>query len=297
MKILILFIFTINLILARMDNHSNNQLDSLFLDIQFDNLNQKYSWTLGRANDPRKKSDISPINLFFRKCTWTIFTSPGMRFLIKSIYPKSTISNFDIEGSVALTIDDGFCGLDNPNGCMLNEVRELLKTYNANATFFTVGSHCKNVSIKEVNKLISDGNEIANHNMMDWSYKYYSENDFEYDLLLTKKILSKYNQLYSNWYRAPFGNLTDNIQTIIEKHKLMHVLPDVFAHDTYIPDPDWIASYILKRVKHGSIILIHMPERNVREWNYQVLELVLKGLKKKQMRVLNLTDITQLSKK
>ena len=81
------------------------------------------------------------------------------------------------------------------------------------------------------------------------------------------------------------------MEKIINKHKLTHVLPDAFAHDTYIPDPEWISKHILKKVKPGSIILFHMPEKGVREWNYEAIKLTLKGLKKKKLRVLSLSEI------
>ena len=38
--------------------------------------------------------------------------------------------------------------------------------------------------------------------------------------------------------------------TLIKKHNLKHVVGDVFANDTSIPDASWISSFILKNVKH-----------------------------------------------
>ena len=177
---------------------------------------------------------------------------------------------------------------------MIEEVRKLFKSYNAHATFFIAGSHCNNVSIKDVNSIIDDGHEIANHNMMDWSYQNYSIDEFEFDLNLTKDILSLYKQKYSSWYRAPFGKLSKNMQKVIDRENLIHVVPDAFANDTYIPDPNWISKYILKRVKPGSIILIHMPEIGVREWNYEAMKLTLQGLKERNLKVLNLSEIKLL---
>ena len=53
-----------------------------------------------------------------------------MRFMANLIFPKSTIVYFDIDQKVvAFTIDDGFCGVDNPNGDMTDEIRELFKKY------------------------------------------------------------------------------------------------------------------------------------------------------------------------
>ena len=84
---------------------------------------------------------------------------------------------------------------------------------------------------------------------------------------------------------------------ILNEHRMKHVLPDVFAHDTFIPDPQWISRYILKRVQPGSVILIHMPEKGVREWNYEAIKLTLIGLKEKNLKVLNLTEMSQIENK
>ena len=299
MKIIIIFIFIINLIFNQTMEVEiyKTQLDSLLNHPQIKTINRQYTSTLGRNNDPKLITDISKSQLFIRKFGWTMLTIPGLGLLIDILYPKSTISHFNVDSAIAFTIDDGFCGIDNNNGCMVNEVRKLFKSYDAHATFFITGSHCNKTPLKDINLLINDGHEIANHNMMDWSYKNYTIDDFEFDLLLTEKILSYYNQEYSNWYRAPFGQLSNNMQMIINKYGMKHVLPDVFAHDTFIPNPKWISRYILKRVQPGSVILIHMPEKGVREWNYEAIKLTLIGLNEKNLKVLNLTEMSQIENK
>ena len=273
------------------DKH-NSDLDSLANNSYLQVINKKHSSILGRDKDPKLPTDISKTKLWIRETNWTIATILGLRLLTKFIYPKSTISHFNVQNAVAFTIDDGFCGADNKDGCMVEEVRKLFKSYNAHATFFIAGSHCNHVTIKDVNSIIDDGHEIANHNMMDWSYQDYSIDEF--DLNLTKDILSLYKQKYPLWYRAPFGNLSRNMQKVIDRENLIHVVPDAFANDTYIPDPNWISKYILKRVKPGSIILIHMPEREVREWNYEAMKLTLQGLKEMNLEILNLTEMKLL---
>ena len=68
--------------------------------------------------------------------------------MIDLIFPKSSIAYFKTNKRVvAFTIDDGFCGLDNKEGCMINDVRLLFKEYNATATFFiTAFPPCKATS-------------------------------------------------------------------------------------------------------------------------------------------------------
>ena len=259
-------------------------------------LNNAHSKNLGRTNDPRTINDISKIKLVYKKSFWTLLSWLGPRNVASLAFPKS-ISHMNSDTMVSLTIDDGFCGLDNPNGDMTKEVIELLEKYNAKATFFVTGTHIANTNENNIRNLIDNGHEIANHNMYDIPYNKFSLSDFENDLLETNNKLSKYTNNISNWYRAPHAAISDNMHTIIQKYNLSHVVGDVFANDTSIPDPDWISEFLLKRVKGGSIIIIHMPERGVREWNYKALEQLLIGLKEKKLIVTTLSNLQLNSEK
>ena len=253
--------------------------------------NAKHNRRLGRDKDPRVTSNINRISLWIRKITWILLTAPSLRIMTKLIYPKSTISYFNRDGAVAFTIDDGFCGGDNPEGCMLKDVLRLLKSFNAHATFFITGSHCNHTSRHDVGALLDDGHELANHNMMDWPYTSYSEVEFALDIDTTEKILLQYKNTDSLWYRAPFGRINTVMQRVINERKMHHVVCDAFANDTAIPDSNWISKYILKRVKTGSVILIHMPEKGVREWNLEAMRLTLDGLLKRNLKVVHLTEL------
>jgi len=249
---------------------------------------------LGRNNDPKVPSDISSLNLAYRKAIWSTLSIPGQRFMSKFLFPISSISYMNADNAIALTIDDGFCGIDNPDGCMINEVRELFKKYNAKATFFITGSHCTNVTKSEVLLLLNDGHELANHNMYDYAYDKHNAEEFSKDLDKTDEIISSFTSVKTKWYRAPHAKLSDTMQLVLEERSLIHVISDSFANDTAIPDSEWISEFILKHVQPGSIIVIHMPERGVREWLYEAMELTLIGLKNKNLEVLNLTQLEAL---
>ena len=253
-------------------------------------LNNTKSINLGRTNDPRTINDISKIKLIYKKSFWTLLSWLGPRNVASLAFPKS-ISHMNSDTMVSLTIDDGFCGLDNPNGDMTKEVNELLEKYNAKATFFITGTHIKNTNENDINNLLDSGHEIANHNMYDIPYDDLMLSDFEKDLLETNKNLSTYTDNISNWYRAPHAAISDSMHIILDKYNLTHVIGDVFANDTSIPDADWISSFILKKVKPGSIIIIHMPEKGVREWNYKALEDILIGLSEMNLKVVTLTEL------
>tara|TARA_B110000014_G_scaffold146285_1_gene101779 strand:- start:2191 stop:3036 length:846 start_codon:yes stop_codon:yes gene_type:complete len=260
-------------------------------DTLFNNSFQK----LGRDKDPKTVSDISKFQLFSRKLNWSILNIPGMKFMTKLLFPKSTITFVETDQKVvAFSIDDGFCGLDNPNGSMINEVRELFEKYNAKATFFVSGSHCNHTSVSEVHLLLEDGHEIANHSMYDWPYHKYSKEEFEHDFKKTKQILGQYTDDVPNWYRAPHGRLSKEMQSVLDEQDYIHVVCSVFANDTAIPDSKWISKFILQRVESGSIILIHMPEKGVREWNYEAMQITLEGLKQQGFSVVTISELYNL---
>ena len=215
--------------------------------------------------------------------------------MTKLLYPKSTISHFNGDDAVAFTIDDGFCGVDNPGGCMLNDVLGVLKSYNARATFFITGSHCNYTTRDDVDALLANGHELANHSMMDWPYTSYTEDEFALDIDSTENILSQYRKIAPSWYRAPFGRINKVMQKVLSDRKMNHVVCDAFANDTAIPDAHWISQYLLKRVKTGSVILIHMPEKGVREWNLEAMRLTLNGLVKRNLKIINLTELQNRS--
>ena len=247
---------------------------------------------LGRDKDPKKIEDVSRFKIFLNKAKWEILSFPGLRLWTKILYPKSTISHFDTNDKiVAFTIDDGFCGLDNPTGCMINEVRMLFEKYDYKATFFTSGSHCENAKYNDVINLLNEGHELANHSMYDTPYNKHTSLSFEEDLIKTQDILYKYTDNIPPFYRAPHAKYSKIMNDVIQENNMIHFVCDAFAIDTSTPDPVWISNYILRRTKPGSILLIHMPERGVREWNLEAIELTLLGLNKKGYKVVTLSEM------
>ena len=253
-------------------------------------------YPLGRNKDPKTVDDINPISLFFKKALWETLSLPGMRFMANLNFPESTIIFFNVENAVAFTIDDGFCGADNPNGDMTKEIRELFKKYDAKATFFTSGSHCKHTEPNEIKLLLEDGHEIANHSMYDTPYNKFTKDDFLKDFEMTNEILSSYTFNIPKWYRAPHAKVSKDMMEVIDLKGYKHVMCDGFANDTSIPDPEWISSFILRKL-NLALLYLYICLKRGKEWNYEAIEPTLKGLKEKNLKILNLSQMNELSKK
>jgi peptidoglycan/xylan/chitin deacetylase (PgdA/CDA1 family) len=234
---------------------------------------------------------MSAFALLLHKLVWTLASLPGLRFMTSLVYSKETIAYTRVEGAVAFTIDDGFCGLDNPEGCMLEEVRALFKEHEARATFFVAGSHCEHTSAEDVAALLADGHELANHNMRDHPYVSFTREEFAADLDETEAVLARYRTEAPAWYRAPFARMTKRMYEELDARGMKHILCDAFANDTAIPDPEWIARTVLSQCQPGSIALIHMPERGCREWNLEAMRLTLRGLKARDLEVITISEL------
>ena len=267
-----------------------------FLNARGDDLYRPINQPLGRDSDPKVVEDLSKFKLWNRKVIWSALSVPGMRFMANLIFPKSTVVYFDTDQKIiAFTIDDGFCGVDNPNGDMTDEIRELFKKYDAKATFFITGSHCMHTEKEKIQKLLEDGHEIANHGMYDWPYNNYSKDKFTDDFMQTDQILRQYTDNIPKYYRAPHAKISETMQSVLDEKGYTHVVCDGFADDTSIPDAQWISKFILKKTKPGSILLIHMPERGEREWTYEAIELSHKGLKEEGYSITTVSELQRLS--
>ena len=251
-------------------------------------LNQE----LGRDSDPKTIEEISKLKIFTKKSIWTLLSLPGMRTMSDIIFPNSVISYIQTDKKiVAFTIDDGFCGRDNPTGDMLLDVIKLFEKYNAKATFFVTGTHCNHTDIENIQLLIDSGHEIANHSMYDWPYDKYSLEDFGKDFQQTDSILSQYSDNIPKYYRAPHAKVSKTMTEFLENNGYTHIMCDGFANDTSIPDAKWISRFIVNRIKPGSILLIHMPEKGIREWNYEAIELTLSKLNKDGYKIVTISEL------
>ena len=70
---------------------------------------------LGRDKDPKTIEDIGKLKLLYKKTFWSTLSILGPRNVTKLVYPKA-ITYMEADNAVAFTIDDGFCGADNPDG-------------------------------------------------------------------------------------------------------------------------------------------------------------------------------------
>lgn len=167
---------------------------------------------------------------------------------------QSSIKNTNNE--VALTFDDG------PDTELTPQVLDLLREYNAKATFFCVGSKLKN-NEANVKRIVAEGHAIGNHTYEHsntfpiWSVKKMKLSIQKTDMLI-KDIIG----LDCVLFRPPFGVTNNLIASAVKQLGKVTIGWNLRTMDTY-KSPDKVIATIKKKLMPGDIVLFHDTNPNI----------------------------------
>jgi len=224
--------------------------------------------------------------------------------MLPKIFPGNNLFYYDeakcphVRQTIALTMDDAPCRQSDRAMSMLKEVRELLQEFNAKATFFLCTDYVPGHE-EDLQALLRNGHEVANHGKEDRPYHNDTEEAFEQAFLEAEGVCERLradtqaanNEVPSKWFRSPWAKMSPQMQRVVDRHGFTNVLTDCYGNDPWISDPDFIARTMLEQAASGSIAVIHVPERGFREYNLRALRLFLEGLKERNFRVVNLSTL------
>eukprot|EP00971_Amphidinium_carterae_P282080 5599346-Amphidinium_carterae.2 len=98
------------------------------------------------------------------------------------------------------------------------------------------------------------------------------------------------------WFRAPQGKYTSAMREVVKKHRFTHVLGDCYCDDFANKDSTWVASTLLRQVRPGSILIMHMPERGHWEHTLEAIRMVLQGLNERKLQSVTLSTLQHMAK-
>ena len=166
---------------------------------------------------------------------------------LKSIYP-SLVWDIKKENTIYLTFDDG------PIPYVTEEILNILKHYNAAATFFCIGENViRNKNI--FNRIIAEGHLTGNHTFHHrngWK----TENNLYYEDVLKCK-----NEFASKLFRPPYGRISyQQIQELKKIYKIImwDVLSGDFDNDI---DSEKCSKNVIENADEGSIVVFHDSEK------------------------------------
>ncbi len=207
-------------------------------------------------------------------------------WLISRLRKKSPAVLYSVETEeklVALTIDDG------PDACGSPRILDVLKKYDAHATFFLISGHIPG-NEEYVERMIAEGHELGNHLIEDKPSIALSDKEFEHELLEADEAISQYAK--PKWVRPGSGWYNDEMLATMKKHDYQCALGNVYPYDPQISIYWFAAYYVLGNIKPGSVIVLHDYNRRGGR-TAQALEIILPKLQKRGYTVVTLSELVE----
>ncbi|MFH6997957.1 polysaccharide deacetylase family protein [Flavobacterium sp. FlaQc-57] len=215
---------------------------------------------------------------------WLGINAVGSARISSNYHVKAYCNNpSETEKKIALTFDDG------PSEFTL-EVLELLKKYNAKATFFCIG---KNIEIHPeiVKQIIAEGHLLGNHSYSHSKFfDFYNAKKITDEIQTTDSLLEKFTSKKINFFRPPYGVTTPSIRRALQLtgHKVIGW--NIRSLDGGTKNQGLIFNRIIKRVSPGGIVLLH----DTASHSVLVLEQFLQFLQQNNYKVISTEELLNL---
>lgn len=191
---------------------------------------------------------------------------------------------------IALTIDDG------PSE-YTEEITQLLKTNDATATFFIIGSQVAGHE-ETLHDMIRNRNELANHAMYDEPSRSLSDSTLADQIHSVQEMLQKAYAAVNvdtepppRYFRPGSGFFSERMRKMLGTSGYRLVLGSIYPHDPQIPFWRTNASHILSMLRPGGIVVCH----DRRSWTIPMLRKVLPEIRRKGYRITTVTDLLKES--
>lgn len=181
---------------------------------------------------------------------------------------------------VALTFDCAW-GADD-----IEQIVRTLTNNGVSATFFVVGDWVKKYP-DAVNVLHEAGMELGNHSD---SHAHVNNLSFENNVEDMKKCNQRINEITNKdvlFYRGPYGEYNNTVIQAAESLNMKVIQWDVDTLDYTGKTPDEMCERIKKKIRNGSIILMH----NDTEYTANGLQQIIDFIKKEGYEIVPLTEL------
>jgi peptidoglycan/xylan/chitin deacetylase (PgdA/CDA1 family) len=204
--------------------------------------------------------------------------------ITSNYHVKAFCSNpFEKEKKIAITFDDG------PSKYTL-DVLDLLRKYNAKATFFCIGKNAE-AHPEIVKQIINEGHLIGNHSYNHSPFfDLYNAKNIAKEIQTTDELFGKLISKKLNFFRPPYGVTTPSIRRALKitGHKVIGW--NIRSLDGGTKDQNLIFNRIIKRISPGGIVLLH----DTAPHSVLVLEQFLQFLQQNKYEVISTEELLNL---
>ncbi|AUG59104.1 polysaccharide deacetylase family protein [Acetivibrio saccincola] len=151
---------------------------------------------------------------------------------------------------VALTFDDG------PDPRYTPQILDVLKKYNAKATFFLIGARAAaHRSITE--RIVKEGHAVGNHTYWHPNLTKEGVKRLEWEVKETENVLNEILGYRPSLFRSPYGSLDEELVEKLNEMGYSAIGWSVDSLDWMQLSPEQIEKNVLSNIHPGAIILMH----------------------------------------
>ena len=137
-----------------------------------------------------------------------------------------------------------------------DQLLEILEKYNVKTTFFLVGEWVDKYP-EDVKKIAAKGHDVGNHSNTHPHMSQMSTADITGEIQACNEKIKKLTGKMPTLFRAPYGDYNNDVVNSVNGCNMYCVQWDVDSLDWKDPTPEQIKQNIVRKIKNGSIILMH----------------------------------------
>lgn len=206
---------------------------------------------------------VLPCLIMFAVIAW------GALNIDSQFFVRTECSFAAVGREVMLTFDDG------PDHEKTPQILALLKQYDAKAVFFCIG-HRVDLNPETTRLIVESGHQIGSHSYEHgYLFDLKPANEVKHDLNRVHVAIARATDVEPVLFRPPYGVTNPNIAQALKSFNYRVIGWNLRSFDTLIHEPKKLEKRVLKRIRPGSIILLHDTAPAV----LPVLESILKHLR------------------
>lgn len=178
--------------------------------------------------------------------------------------------------NIVLTFDDG-------PGNDTEKILDVLKEYDAKATFFVLGNRIKTYSSVILREL-NEGHEIGSHTYSHKDLVTLSDSGVLNQINSTNTAFNSLTGKHIKLVRPPYGSFNDKVSSLVN-YPL--ILWNVDSKDWEYRDATKTANWILKKASDGAIVLMH----DIHKFNVETLKQILPELEARGYNFITVSDL------
>ena len=188
------------------------------------------------------------------------------------------------EKVVAITFDDG-------PGVNTHEILDILRKHDVKGTFYLTGYEIEKY-FEDASKIVQEGHEIGNHSYSHRRMVFKSPSFIKDEIDKTDELIRQIGYKGEITFRPPFGKRLFLLPQYLSKQDrntiFMNIEPE--SYPEVAADANEIVNYVVKNIKPGSIILLHVMYESRRE-SLDSVDGIITSLKKEGYTFVTISEL------